>query len=98
MATELLKRGADSNKDVGAGGSTPLHLAILQDRPELVEELLRKGAHLETENDSGHTPLMVAVTYGVSEDMINILLKQGEDVHTSQDMKTSLQSVACSEC
>ena len=75
MATELLKRGADPNKERGHDGSTPLHLAIREKRLELVKKLLRR-AHLETKDDHGWTPLHVAVYCG-NEDAAKILIEKG---------------------
>ena len=100
MASELLERGADPNKKVGAGGFTPLHSAVLQGRLKLVEELLRKNANLEATYDCGRTPLLTAVTYHASEDMIKLLLQEGKNAcaHCHGRWEMYLQCVACSEC
>ena len=95
MAIELLKRGADPNKEKGYNGSTPLHLAIAEDKLELVKMLLEKGVHLETMNDNGCTPFLEAVKYGASEEIVDLLLEHGADVHTlAEDRKTALHFAA----
>ena len=95
MAIELLKRGADPNEERGTGGSTPLHLAILENKHQLVKALLEKGAHLETKDDYGYTPLLKAVKYSASEEIVDLLLEYGADVYTNEeDRKTALHFAA----
>ena len=95
MVTELLKRGADPNKEKGYSGSTPLHLAITEEKTDLVKKLLKKGAHLETKDDYGYTPLLEAVNYGAPEEIIDLLLEHGADVHAvEEDKKCALHFAA----
>ena len=95
MASELLKRGADPNEERGTGGSTPLHLAIAEEKAELVRQILEKGASQETKDDYGYTPLLEAVKYGASEEIVDLLLEHGADVHTlTEDRKTALHFAA----
>ena len=95
MVVELLKRGADPNEERGTGGSTPLHLAIVENKDQLVKALLEKGAHLETKNDYGYTPLLKAVKYGASEEIVDLILEHGADVHIlAEDRKTALHFAA----
>ncbi|MBE9183725.1 ankyrin repeat domain-containing protein [Microcoleus sp. LEGE 07076] len=44
-------------------GNTPLHLAVQEDRPEIVSFLIANGAKLNIENKSGDTPLHLAVQH-----------------------------------
>ena len=95
MVIELLKRGADPNKERGYSGSTPLHLAITEDKLDLVKKLLKKGSHLEIKDDYGYTPLLEAVNYGASEEVIDLLLEHGADVNAvTEDKKTALHFAA----
>ena len=96
MVTELLKRGADPNKEKGYSGSTPLHLATTREKTDVVKKLLKKGAHLETKDDYGYTPLLEAVNYGgVPEEMVDLLLEHGADVHAvEEDRKCVLHFAA----
>ena len=95
MVVELLKRGANPNEERGTGGSTPLHLAIAEEKVELVKMLLEKGAYLETVNDNGCTPFLEAVKYGASEEIVDLLLEHDADVHTlTEDRKTALHFAA----
>ena len=95
MAVELLQRGADPNKEKGFSGSTPLHLAVMEKNVDLVRMLLEKGAHLETKDDDGSTPLLKAVKDGALEDIIDLLLEHGADVQAvAEDRKTALHFAA----
>ena len=97
MVIELLKRGADPNKEKGYNGTTPLHLAITGDKLHLVEKLLKvkKRADLETRDDFGYTPLLEAVNYCASEDIVDLLLEHGADMHAvTEDEKTVLHFAA----
>ena len=95
MATELLQRGADPNKRKGSSGSTPLHLAILEKNLNLVKMLLEKGAHLETKDDYGSTPLLTAVKDDAPEEIVDLLLQRNANVHAvAEDRKTALHFAA----
>ena len=74
MASELLKRGADPNRERGTNGSTPLHLAIAEENLNVVKMLLEKGACLETKDDCGCTPFLVAVKENENNDIFRHLL------------------------
>ena len=98
MALELLKRGADPNKEKGYSGSTPLHLAITEEKMDLVKKLLETGAHLEAKDDYGFTPLLEAVNANVPEEIIDLLLEYGADVHAvEKDNKCVLHFAAQSD-
>jgi ankyrin repeat protein len=52
----LLKKDIDLDiKD--KNNFTPLHLAVLKGRYEIVKLLLEKGANLNIQNDDGYVPL-----------------------------------------
>ncbi|KAH3819414.1 ankyrin repeat and SOCS box protein 8-like [Dreissena polymorpha] len=64
----------------------PLHLAVQQNKLEIVELLLQKGAHVDSTNLYGETPLHVACRYG-NTDMICKLLS----------VRSALNSMDCGE-
>jgi ankyrin repeat protein len=45
-------------------GNTPLHVAALYGRGAIAQVLVDAGAPLDSENDSGETPLQIAVKKG----------------------------------
>ena len=95
MAIELLQRGADPDKEKGYGGSTPLHIAIAKEKTGLVKQLLEKGAHLETKDDYGCTPFLLAVKYGAPEEILDLLLEAGASVRAlAEDRKSALHYLA----
>ena len=58
-------------------------------------ELLKRGANLETKDYYGYTPLLKAVKYGAPENIINLLLEYGANVHSiTEDRKTVLHFAA----
>jgi hypothetical protein len=48
----------------GAKGRTPLMAAVIADRPEMIQWLLRQGADSKLKDDDGFMSLMLAVTNG----------------------------------
>jgi ankyrin repeat protein len=60
-------------------GLTPLSLAARAGRQEVVETLLRLGAHVDAPTASGHTPLLIAVFSGQSPELVAALLDAGAD-------------------
>ena len=57
--------------------------------------LLEKGAHLEIKDDYSYTPLLQAVRLGAPEEIVDLLLEHGADVHTlTEDKETALHLAA----
>ncbi|KAL8953964.1 MAG: hypothetical protein Q9183_007303 [Haloplaca sp. 2 TL-2023] len=68
----LLGHGADTSlRDTH--GSTPLHVAVQDNHPELISMLLKAGAHVDACDDDGKTPLDYAGAHG-PEEMYQLLL------------------------
>lgn len=77
LARELLRRGADVNRE----GWTPLHYAASADTPQtlaIIQLLLEENAYIDSESPNGTTPLMLAAQYS-SEAVVDWLLKEGAD-------------------
>lgn len=75
----LIKAGAYINRP-GAGGSTPLYLAVCSGKADAVALLIRAGASVNQQNvGSGSTPLHIAVSSGNAE-IIHMLLDAGADL------------------
>lgn len=72
MVNSLLANGANPNKP-GKLGNTPLHLALQQDRQEIVDILLANGAHTNIPNASGKTALDIAAAKGVVDALHNYI-------------------------
>mgnify|MGYP005850926239 CR=1 FL=1 len=60
--------------------STPLHIAVCQGNKQLVEALLKQGDWLESKDQEGKTPLIVAASLRHSKRIIKLLLKKGANV------------------
>ena len=96
MATELLKRGANPSEK-GYNGATPLHLVMDKPKlhPVLVKKLLKEGADLEAKDDFEGTPLWDALYCHASEEIVNLLLRNGADAFVvNTDRMTALHVTA----
>ncbi|TGO47458.1 hypothetical protein BOTNAR_0524g00050 [Botryotinia narcissicola] len=68
----------------------PLHIAATQDNCEMIELLLRysqnwtKKANIDVGNDTGDTPLSVAVRYGHIE-IMKVLIQHGADINATNN-------------
>ena len=90
---QWLASGADANTPLG-DGSTALHWAVLQDRPEAIDLLLQAGADPVALNRNGISPLFLAVQNG-SAPVVARLLDAGADPNTlSENGETILMTAA----
>ena len=75
----LIKKGLFSKPaDVNAlndFGSTPLHLAVIEDLPEIAKALLKHNADVNALDDNGRTPLQIASRMNRLEFMKILILK-----------------------
>jgi len=69
----LLGRGADINAQEGKVGWTPLHFAVLRNKPNIVKVLLQHGVNIDIKDNKGQTPLHYA-TQMKNTDIIEMLL------------------------
>lgn len=74
-AMELINAGADVNQVTS--GDTPLRMAIMTKKVDILKLLIKKGADIEQRNSRGVTPLFVVE----DPDIARILLDAGADVN-----------------
>jgi tetratricopeptide (TPR) repeat protein len=71
---------------------TPLELAVLGGRKDVVESLIAKGADINAKNKDGSTPLYTAVSNNRTE-MAELLIAKGADINAKDESgKTSLHN------
>jgi ankyrin repeat protein len=80
--TNLLNQGTDINARIDAGGMTPLILAAIYDRTNVVEFLIAHGADVNLPANDRVTPLMCAVqNTRKSDHVVRLLLTNGANVN-----------------
>ena len=78
---EALNGGADPNMEM-ENGATPLIMAVVRDRPDLIAKLLKRGADINKPSRRGGTPLHIAAGLGRRK-CLNLLIQNGAKVNTS---------------
>jgi len=96
----LLGSGAASVAEKDETGRTPLHVAALWGRTEVVHLLLLRGADRDALNNNGRTPLFLATTVGQTASAL-VLLAAGADANIRSSVvhvsKESAVDVAAKE-
>ena len=67
----LIKKGEDVNLKDGWKGFTPLHLAVDENKEEMVKVLISEGAHIDAPDSMGKTPIFYAHTIEMAELLIS---------------------------
>jgi ankyrin repeat protein len=91
----LLDRGADVNACDDTNW-TPLYMAALHGRLEIVRMLLDHGAAINSLSVGGQTPLNIASKYGYVE-IVRLLLERGADPNVRSVNGTTPTDIAASE-
>ena len=80
----LLERGADAN-EADCNGNTPLSMAIMSSRADIVELLLNRGVNPNQAGDRGNLPLIVAAMSD-RPGIARLLLDHGADIHLAGNL------------
>ncbi len=89
---QYIAAGTDLNVADPAGGNTPLNLASVFGKTEVVQALIDGGANLEIKNNEGASPLYNA-SFFCHPKIVKALLEKGADVDTTNKHGTSLLEV-----
>lgn len=88
MARLLLESGADPNKRYFLGAE----ISLVTDS-ESFDLLLKYGAHTESRDRAGLTPLMRACRYNYGTEQVLLLLSHGADVNAMTDQRNDYRTV-----
>jgi len=77
--------------------NTPLHLAVMDGRKEIVETLIEKGADVNATNWKGNTPLHLALI-GDHKEIAERLLKEDTDVNTMNEDDSTALLIVLRDC
>lgn len=78
LVSKVLSENPDSLNHAGAGGRTPLHIALDQPSTAMLERLLQEGADPNTPLPTGESPLQRAVERGETAKVL-LLVSAGAD-------------------
>ncbi|XP_041471766.1 ankyrin repeat domain-containing protein 50-like [Lytechinus variegatus] len=80
---QLIDNGASINQ-ADQDGNTCLHIAVKNDRRDIIEYLIKHGAYVETTTPEGQTSLHLAASQGLLE-VMKIILSHGAEVNKMGD-------------
>ncbi len=80
LLIEILRTGANPNYVNPDNGSTPLHKAIMAEKIDFVQILLKYNANINAQDNEGNTPLHKAIWNEKRIDTIKYLLDQNPDL------------------
>lgn len=84
----MLEKGADVNTGGLAGktkNQTPLYVAVLKQREDLVQKLLEKGADPNIKDSEGALPLSESVLATINPNIIKMLLDKGAKINAQEE-------------
>lgn len=89
----LITSGKEINKS-NKQGETPLIMACIREKQDIVKLLLEKGANPNRGNKQGETPLYVACEFG-NIGIVKLLLGYGANINTSNKQGETPLYIAC---
>ncbi|KAF2472041.1 ankyrin [Lindgomyces ingoldianus] len=95
LAIRMLASVQDINEDRDSVGCTLLHVATLREREDFIDLLLRRGADLETTDECGVTPLILATQH--SPRMIPLLIERGANVNAKYKANAGVLAAAAAQ-
>ena len=97
---ELLTQEECFVNDLDHMGNTPLHHAVLNDRPDAVRALLSRGANPDLHNDRGRSPMHAASARGDHSACAQLLVDAGASIATCgiMDQQTPLEYARLASC
>src|SRR5262245_51210200 len=81
---DFLRKGIDPNVKLPGREQDAMHMAAGEHMHEILEELLKAGAHVDGTDENYQTPLMIAADRGGKAE-IDLLLKYGANIHRDDD-------------
>jgi ankyrin repeat protein len=92
-AVALIVDHADANQSIGAGGYTPLMLAVAGHSTATAQALVDHGANVNAKNGGGVTALMIAAAAN-QPGLVTMLVKAGADVAARNEKGETALSIA----
>src|SRR5690349_12949244 len=65
--------------------ATPLHIAVENNQPQVVEELFRLGASANVKDSEGTTPLHIVAALPNAVEVAQLLISNGADINSTNE-------------